>query len=198
VEPRLPFEYIAGNPALDFVNTVSWRQAGLRHERFRVYEDLVDWARQGRLISTALAASLRREARVDPTSAQREVPRAIRVRALLHRVFLAIGAGRRVSTADLRRFNSLLARATRGLALARGRSTFHWEPRTSIVNEVIWRAAQFLTTGEPARLGACANADCGWMFLDRSRRSNRRWCAMDKCGSQAKSRRYYRRKNARR
>jgi predicted RNA-binding Zn ribbon-like protein len=37
-----------------------------------------------------------------------------------------------------------------------------------------------------SRIRACAQADCGMLFLDLSRSGRRRWCSMDRCGSRAK------------
>lgn len=50
------------------------------------------------------------------------------------------------------------------------------------------------------RLRVCplAEGGCGWLFLDRSRNSSRRWCSMDDCGTHAKSRRLTERRRARR
>jgi predicted RNA-binding Zn ribbon-like protein len=35
---------------------------------------------------------------------------------------------------------------------------------------------------------------CGWLFLDRTRSGNKRWCITALCGNRNKSRRYYARK----
>ncbi len=40
------------------------------------------------------------------------------------------------------------------------------------------------------RLKVCAN--CGWLFLDRSRNRSRIWCDMTVCGNRAKASRHYR------
>jgi predicted RNA-binding Zn ribbon-like protein len=37
------------------------------------------------------------------------------------------------------------------------------------------------------RLKACRGADCRWVFIDGSRNTSRRWCAMAACGNRAKS-----------
>jgi predicted RNA-binding Zn ribbon-like protein len=37
----------------------------------------------------------------------------------------------------------------------------------------------------------CASSDCGWLFVDVSRR--RRWCLMRGCGNWAEAARYYQR-----
>jgi predicted RNA-binding Zn ribbon-like protein len=36
------------------------------------------------------------------------------------------------------------------------------------------------------RFKACRGDDCRWVFLDGSRNSSRRWCAMAECGNRAK------------
>jgi predicted RNA-binding Zn ribbon-like protein len=43
------------------------------------------------------------------------------------------------------------------------------------------------------RVKACANADCRWLFYDRSRSRTRRWCAMKACGNIVKARAYRKR-----
>lgn len=48
-----------------------------------------------------------------------------------------------------------------------------------------------------ARLRTCANLDCGWLFIDRSRNHSRVWCDMGSCGSRAKMSRYRRRRGSR-
>jgi predicted RNA-binding Zn ribbon-like protein len=52
-------------------------------------------------------------------------------------------------------------------------------------------AVDLLRTLDVRHLKTCPLADggCGWLFLDRSRNSSRRWCSMDDCGARAKARR---------
>ena len=52
-------------------------------------------------------------------------------------------------------------------------------------------AVDLLRTLDVAQLKTCPLVDggCGWLFLDRSRNSSRRWCSMDDCGAKAKARR---------
>lgn len=37
------------------------------------------------------------------------------------------------------------------------------------------------------RVKACPGTDCGWVFVDASRNSSRRWCDMAGCGNRAKT-----------
>ena len=43
---------------------------------------------------------------------------------------------------------------------------------------------------ERPRLRACGNRRCGWLFVDRSASSRRRWCDPKACGNRMKVRRY--------
>ena len=47
---------------------------------------------------------------------------------------------------------------------------------------------------EKSRVRICGN--CGWLFIDRTRNANKRWCTTDMCGSRTKARRYYANKRA--
>jgi predicted RNA-binding Zn ribbon-like protein len=62
-----------------------------------------------------------------------------------------------------------------------------------ILAAVAWSAAGILASPDLRLLRECASPECGWLFVDRSRRKNRRWCEMSECGNRAKARRYYRR-----
>jgi predicted RNA-binding Zn ribbon-like protein len=59
---------------------------------------------------------------------------------------------------------------------------------------VVLAASELLTSDEMARVKRCPG--CGWLFLDTSRNGMRRWCSMEDCGSEAKSKRQYERKRA--
>lgn len=45
-------------------------------------------------------------------------------------------------------------------------------------------------TGQLDRLKACADPDCRWIFLDRSKPGSRRWCSSTGCGNRQKTRAY--------
>lgn len=56
-------------------------------------------------------------------------------------------------------------------------------------------SAANLATGELAgRVRRCADPECGWLFLDRSKNRSRRWCDMADCGNRAKARRFQERR----
>ena len=181
----LPFEFVGGAPALDFVNTISWGDHD--EERFNTFDDVVDWAMKAGVIK-------RRE-----HGGTRELREMIKLRELLHRVFIARANGRKPSPNDLHDFNASLGEIVFSLqwgvgALARARRRGAGAP-LGIGEEIIWNAAQLLTSDSVIR--ACANENCGWVFVDTSRRGNRRWCSMTECGGRDKALRYYKRVSGR-
>lgn len=124
---------------------------------------------------------------------------AFELRETLHRILSPLSRWHAPASEDLAAFNRFLARAVARARIARGKGTFSWDFTDSageldpVLAGVVWNAARLLTSPELKLLRECANPDCGWLFVDRSRRKNRRWCEMRECGNRAKARRYYRR-----
>ncbi len=196
---RLPFEWVGGDPALDFNNTVSWNSEGLREERLRIFRDLVEWSEEAGL--TKHGRALRERAARHAASAARALARAKRLRATLHTILTALAVGRAPAREELEAFNAALrgtlARAQ--LVGRRKRLTWSFADAADVeapLDRLLWSAAQLLGRGWSEPLRRCANPDCGWVFLDQSRKRNRRWCDMQVCGSRAKARRYYARRKA--
>jgi predicted RNA-binding Zn ribbon-like protein len=164
------FEFIGGARPLDFVNTVSWGDGG--EERLHDYEDFLAWCR---------AASLPIGKGRDP----RVLRKALKLRAALHAAFLRGDS-----------FDAFLQPALRQLTLRRGTWTLR-DPNhpDAPLWWLTWEAANLLASEAIVR--RCSNDRCLWLFIDASRRHNRRWCDMQVCGSRAKSRAYYERLRAR-
>jgi predicted RNA-binding Zn ribbon-like protein len=207
------FELVGGEPCFDFTNTASGRPGARTDERLTTYADLADWAELAGVLGAAQAAALRAEAARHPRAADRALARAREVRGVLHALFFAIADTGRASAAQLAAFNELLADTLSRARVAEtadggdaGR-TYAWgwvEARegaarlaADVLDPVVWSAARALVGEERAPLRRCANDGCGWLFVDRSRKHNRRWCDMAECGSRAKARRHYARKRAR-
>ena len=45
-------------------------------------------------------------------------------------------------------------------------------------------------SGRLERVKTCDSDECRWVFYDRSKPGNRRWCSTDRCGNRAKTRTY--------
>ena len=191
-----PFQYIGGDPAVDFVNTVDWTSRGPEQERLKDFHGVLRWAEGAGVVSAKAAGSLRARARAKPREADAAYRNALRVREVLERLFRAL-AGSEPAGDALDDFNRELARALEwmrvepaGPALQLGwRET--GENLDSVVWRVIWSAASLIVSEEASRIRICGGPDCGWMYVDRSRNKLRRWCQMETCGTREKSRRRY-------
>jgi predicted RNA-binding Zn ribbon-like protein len=196
---RLPFEWTGGDTSTDFVNTVSWGLEGLSQERLRSYDDLLDWALEGGLL--AQPEALRSTAARDTTRGAAVLAVALELRACLHALFAACAAGEPPPAEALATLDRWAADAADHLRLAAEgeRLVWRWTDETELaapLRRVARSAALLLTSDDAGLVKLCGNSDCGWVFVDRSRRGNRRWCEMAECGSRAKAKRYYRRRRA--
>jgi predicted RNA-binding Zn ribbon-like protein len=189
--------HLSGLPCLDLANTVSWRRSARPIERPEGYGSLVEWARQGGLLTAAEARGVERAARRRPAAAARVLARAKALREALYRIFGGLADGTAPAPADLALLDRELHEALDHLHLTRTRGghALGWPPGPVPLARPLWNAARsatdLLTAGNVARLKTCPSASCGWVFLDTSKSGTRRWCAMWACGSRAKARRYY-------
>ena len=193
--PDPAFLYVAGDPALELVNTVDWTPRGLEEERLSSYEQLTRWAEGAGVIGADTGRRLRRLAADRPRAAAAALELAHRTRNSIRDLFVAIARGesRRL---PLSRFNQLLAEAMERLQVAPdagGGFQWSWRGQESdprgLLWPVIWSAAKLLESDEAGSVRICDGDDCGWMYVDRSRNGLRRWCQMKTCGTREKTRR---------
>jgi predicted RNA-binding Zn ribbon-like protein len=83
------FSFIAGDPALDLVNTAAWSSAGPRNDRLGDYERLLRWATEARLIDARAESGFGAAAARDPHAAAHAVEEARSLRYLIRRLMLA-------------------------------------------------------------------------------------------------------------
>ncbi len=65
----------------------------------------------------------------------------------------------------------------------------------SLLGDIALTFVETLEEGDPARVKVCRNADCRWIFYDRSKNKTRKWCEAT-CGNLMKVRRFRSRKSA--
>lgn len=206
--PDLPFRFIAGDGALDFVNTTDWTDAGPDLDRMPTYERLVAWAAATGFVDPAAAGRLVDLAANNAGEARSALEQGHTLRWMLQRLFTSIG--RRSSPEPaLSEFNDWLGEASRRLRVVSspmdGESTLRFQRAFEGLGEsldsplwpVVWSASELLTSEDIARVRACAAPQCGWLYVDRSRNGLRRWCQMETCGTRAKGERRRRRERAR-
>jgi predicted RNA-binding Zn ribbon-like protein len=204
LNPEKPFRFIAGDPSIDFVNTVDWTARGLEHERITDYERFIEWTEAAAIMGGTEAQRVRRGARASPRRAAGAHQSALWTRWVLQRLYAAL-ATETLDPKAVREFNELLGDALARMQVkhpsARGprRSSEvrplvrSWrgmgEELESPLWPVLWHACALVTSQELSLLRMCAGEDCGWMYLDRSRNGRRRWCRMATCGTREKNRR---------
>ena len=214
MEPRL----VGGHVALDLVNTVAPRAAGDRVEYLGTPADLLRWARRVDLVTAAEADEVEAAWAGSSAGAGRALEAAIDIREATYDVLMAAlqaaasggaGSGDAASGAA-----GALTRLARRWADAAARSVLVLGPPPGpavvlsagrpgellIPDRLAHAAVELVRTVDLAQLRVCPvpEGGCGWLFLDRSRNGSRRWCAMEDCGTQAKSRRLTERRRARR
>ena len=194
-----PFRYVGGDPSIDLVNTADWTDRGLENDKLTGYDRLTRWAEGAGVVSATDAKRLRALAAEHPRSSRAAYEAARRLRVVFQRAFSAVARGTPFGP-ELGELNAALADALGRAVLAPGRSgvrqgalVWTWrgwgERLESILWPVTWSAASLLQSAEATKLRVCGGPGCGWMYVDRSRNGLRRWCTMDVCGTNEKTRR---------
>jgi predicted RNA-binding Zn ribbon-like protein len=197
------FDFIGGNPALDFVNTVGgWREEGFEREYLDSYSHLLAWSKQAGLLTAQQADHLFALARKRPQEAEQVLDGARKLRETSYRIFLAQATGKPARQTDLDALNDVLGEVmchARVVATSEGYA-WGWEASKDALDRMIWpvarAAADLLTSSELERVRQCAGDTCGWLFLDTTKNRSRHWCDMRDCGNRAKARRHYHRTRA--
>jgi predicted RNA-binding Zn ribbon-like protein len=191
-----------GHPALDFVNTLDWRdrpaaEGGPEDMLVSYGAVLVFWRRLD-LISAATQAELERAAARQPAQAAAVLTEAVHLREALYRLAQAVRQGKAAKPADLDVLNRCLLRYPEGRVIAAvNGARLGWKAHGdglelgSPLGAVARLGAELLVSAEPASIRCCAGPGCGWLFQDTSPNKRRRWCSMESCGNRAKARRHY-------
>lgn len=179
-----PFLFLAGDIALDLVNTVMVDD-GRQVDRIAAPAELAAW-----VAASSLGSEFGAPTGITPTVHET----TIGLRRILKAGFDALIAGEPVPDPTVAVLNAIL-RAEPGTELCR---TPGGELRRRLRVDLLedstplpWLLADAgarLLVGDRARqLRRCANHDtCVLVFLDASRSRTRRWCSMELCGNRSK------------
>lgn len=181
------FDLVAGDPALDLVNTVAWRGDRARTvDRLDGFPALADWAHRAGMVDASVAARLR--------GGDAVVEQVRHLREDLHAVTVAAADGREP---DARALRALQVRIVAALAVASPRPglPLEWDLEVArgadLPHALALAALRLLRSPEVARIGRCSDASCGWLYLDHSRNRSRRWCSSADCGNRERVRRHH-------
>ena len=199
---------------LDYTNTVEPRTGPVHRDWLTGYPDLVEWARHGGVLADADAAALLRSAVDRPAVARAAFRTAIELREALFRLFQAIADGTAPTDPDLQALRDAFVTATGHGRLDPGGTGFEWSWAGAVpagasgdvpgdrLDRPWWpvavSAVDLLTRGPLDRVKRCPieGGGCSWLFVDATKNRSRRWCSMEDCGSQVKSRRQTDRRRA--
>ncbi len=181
-------QFIAGNTALDFANTVADR-LGAARERLLTCEDLERWART--------AGVLGQDEKLDLD--EPELGEIRQTRETIYAVMQALATGAQPDEALLAPFNARLASTVSRRVLAGKDGAIGWQwafgggAAERVTAPILAAASEILASGAWRRVRQCHDTHCGWLFLDQSKAGRRRWCSMADCGNRAKAARHFRR-----
>lgn len=190
-----PFELIAGNPALDLVNTLDWRfRDNGPEELLPGFDDLLRFAAQSQILSPKQIRQIMR------TGTEAEAADALvacrELREAAARVFYAAVDSETPPASQIKIVEHCFqqAREHQRLAWSGSRLVWEWLPSESGPDLPFWMlsvsAARLLLSDDMRLLRACEKPDCRWLFLDTSKNHSRRWCDMKICGNRMKARRF--------
>ena len=188
------FQLIAGDAALDLVNTLDWRFRETGADELLVsYNDLLSFSEQARLLSPLAARALREST---PRAGARALRAARNLRELCAMAFYAFLDGKAPDSeaaAGLER-HFKAAHASQRLGIQKSRLGWSFEDMRD-ADLPVWllaiRAESLLTSSDEMGLvRACDAPSCRWLFLDSSKNHSRRWCDMKVCGNRVKARRF--------
>jgi len=187
--------FIAGDPALDFLNSVA-TPADIPVEWLDDGEGLLAWLRQAQLVPAPVLKEVRAQARPGELDQVAEQARNLRE---WFRSFVAKEGGRPLARDALRkleRLNRLLERdeSFRQIAPAAGRDDNalelrmrrRWLSPETLLLPIAEALARFVCSEDFTYVKACEGPACTLLFADRTRGRARRWCSMAICGNRAK------------
>ena len=177
---------VPGDVALlyDFVNSIDLRQYVERGVAHAPGDELATPAQLQKWLQAR--GLLKRGAKVS----QAEHREALELRDAL-RMFLSAAPADRASAAGP--IEALAARFPLGVTASRDRG-LDLRPiarrATSGLGDVLVELVRLSDSGRLARVKTCESDECRWIFYDRTKPSNRRWCSTDRCGNREKTRAY--------
>jgi predicted RNA-binding Zn ribbon-like protein len=194
-KPVAQFQLVAGNPALDLVNTLDYRfRASGPDELLQSYDDLLRFVRQAGLLTQSQLHRLG-QAKATEGERRRVLAEAIELREAVASVAYAMIAKKKLpkQTVDLLEEYFHRANAAQRLGLTEKRLAWTLPERPDPATP-LWllalEAEKLLLSEQAERLRYCASDTCRWLFLDTSKNHTRRWCDMKICGNRMKARRY--------
>jgi predicted RNA-binding Zn ribbon-like protein len=194
---EIEFNILAGEPCLDFINTLDNRAVPDKNlELLPDYASFVHWAEQAGVISRQKRQRLCDHGEADPARAASVLDWAIELRECLYRVFDGMVREQKPSKADLDLLAHFLAQSYGAVKFrsAAGRYEIDWQDGDELESPlwpIVRSASNLLTSPDLKLVRECDVESCRWLFVDRTKNHSRRWCDMKICGNRTKARKFY-------
>lgn len=195
-------DFIGGDAALDFVNTVSGRDQSPR-DWIDSYARLLEWAALVRLLPERNLRALTRKMHGEPAAAARALTRAKELREELFALVSAMAAGNTPPKSALATLREHWLAGTDAHELRFEKGQVSADVRADaadfdlVAAMVAYRMVEHVLSQPVDRLRMCGGTNCAWVFIDSSKAGRRRWCDMAVCGNVAKAQRFYARSRRR-
>ncbi len=190
-----------GDLCLDFINTVHHRFRPEEGDYLHGFRDITTWYQHIQGMTPKTIQTLDRLAKSYPQKAAQVFTKSIQLRELLYQIFSPITAGKPPAPQDLQALAAYITEAYTNMELTwqkeEGRLQLQFNaPALEQVNwHIAQHALQLLSHGPLKQVKQCPG--CGWIFLDKSKNSSRRWCSMATCGDIDKVTRFQQRNKKR-
>ena len=189
-------DFIGGDAALDFVNTVTGRDQQPR-DWLDGYARLIEWATLVRLLPEKNLRALTKRMQSEPAAAARALTRAKELREELFALVSAVvsrNAPPKGALAKLRE-HWLAGSEAHELRFENGQVSAEIRADAAeldlVAAMVAYRMVEHVMPQPVERLRMCGGENCSWVFIDSSKAGRRRWCDMAVCGNVAKAQRFY-------
>jgi predicted RNA-binding Zn ribbon-like protein len=178
---------VAGDMALDFVNTDVVSEHDRSRDVLRAAEEFAAWSAYAQLPGATPTMIATHGAH-----SQDVLDEARSLRTATRSVIEAIINGGAPEDQALSTIQAAYARAIGDATpvISDGRLSWRWTTNTpkALVARLAVAVITLLRDGPTDRIKACPA--CGFVFIDTTKNRRRRWCSMDDCGKEEKIRRY--------
>jgi predicted RNA-binding Zn ribbon-like protein len=190
---------VGGDLAFDLTNTSSGRGGPRWLEHLQTAQNVVDWARHAKILTSRDAKRLHQQISANRRLAGKLLNGMRELRELIHFIGVDIAATSRARTKHMDDLVRIHAECLSRARLIPAAATFAWVwdpvhcPFEAVLGPVALSALSLLTGSDLSRIKRCPGDHCGWLFFDTTKNKGRRWCEMEVCGNRAKQKRRRRR-----